>query len=295
MKPLLLFLLLLMAPRVHGQMRERNVHDDGNRRIVVERVGAVVTSADERHIVGLEPGGFLVIETTEGGRTRRMRATPAPEGVRLQYRENGLNRPLDDGTRAWMARTVEAAVYATGMGAEARVARLMVQGGLPAALAWADRYRSDGARLVHLTALLDLRRGHPGDAARVLRATSILVASDGDRARFLTGALEAVGLADPAVRRAFFASAGALGSDGDWARVLGAALGAACGDGAVVLGVLGAFERDRSDGDEARVLGLISDAALDDRRVRTAYLAAVRHIHSDGDRARVLARPALFR
>ena len=264
------------------------------RTLSVHATGTVEASADARRVERLGRGGRLSIETAAGGTTRRVEMTPDPDGgVRQVYSVDGRVRPLDPEGHAWMERAVEAAVLDGGIDAPHRAARLLRTDGLPSALAWAERYRSDGARAAHVRSLLTHTASRPADAARVLDRGVRGVRSDGDRRRLLLHAFRQVGLDARAVREAYFRSASAIRSDGDLRDVLLAPLAAGSPTREVALGVLGTIQDIRSDGDRVRVLLAVPDALLSDRDVARAYRAAALATRSDRDRVRALARQGL--
>lgn len=284
-----LIALLALTPPVRAQHETTYQSRMNGRSVSVHVVGPVEASADARHVEHLAPGHLLTIEESFGGTTRRVEMRPGAGGsVRLTYAVNGQVRPLDAAGRAWIEEAIEDAVLDGGIDAPQRAARLLRTDGLAGALAWADRYRSDSARLAHFQALLTHTADRPGDAARVLARGVRALGSDGERRSLLLHALDAVGFDAGTVREAYFGAAGAIGSDGDLRAVLVAALAAGGPRREVALGVLGAVAHIESDGDQAAVLLAVPSEALASADVARAYFDAVGQMGSDGDQARVL-------
>jgi hypothetical protein len=173
--------------------------------------------------------------------------------VERAFSINGVSYPFAPEGRKWAVEILPRVARESGIGAPARVERMLKQGGPPAVLAEISRIDSDSAKRIYSEELI----GHTNDPElfrRVVRQAMHEIESDGERRMLLSGL----------VRR-------------------GAARGPLLTD------LLLAAARLRSSGEKARFLMEASRFYAEDESTRSAYFKVLNSIESDGERCRVLA------
>ncbi len=233
--------------------------------------------------------GYLMIREDREGTVRTIEVVQGSDGQpQRTFTVGGATREFDEDARAWLARVLPLAIRTTGMGANARVQRILRQGGSAAVLDEISLIRTDGARVIYFEQLL--KSGKLDTAA--LRRTALQVAkeisSEGDKARVL---VEAVGLylnnADATA--AFFEAASSIKSDVDHRRVLTAVLQRDNLNRQTLLGMVGSVKNMSSDGDKAGFLIEAGHLYLNEAALSAAFFEAVSVIKLSGDRRRVLS------
>jgi hypothetical protein len=310
---IVLLLLLLAAPAwaQHGCPMRRGTHisihesnerrtmivADGERCLEVRSVGAIEFTDDDADVRRLSPGGTLSIEETRGGVTRRVEFAERDGRVTRRYLEDG--RPRDDADGAAWTRAILAQVAREShVGAEARAARVLRQGGPQAVVAEVRQIASDGVKRVYLNTLLAHDRLSSDDLGAIVRVAERGVSSDSEKGRILRGVAERRGT-DAGVLAAVVEASRSIASDSEKARVLASALAAPSVDPGVrtsAVAVTRTIASDRAKG--ALLVALVPDAGATD-----ALFEAVDGIASDRERGTVLravlkrerlSRPALL-
>jgi hypothetical protein len=267
-----------------------------NRRFEVWGAGQVTFADDDRGVAHIAPGGFLHVEERRGFRTRRVRVAPGADGrVRLTHTVNGRDQPDDADARQELARIFLQAIRRTGIGAEARVGRLLAAGGVDRVFEDLAAFESSSAVSRYLTALLAQGTLTTAKLIETADQATTRIGSSGTRASFLIEAMPYFPSGDP--QRAYFEAVDSIHSSGSRARVLHAILDLEP-DRATVGHVLRSARSLDSSQTTARVLIAVA-ARYDDPRegaedaedgVPPAFFEAVDSIRSSESRARVLRR-----
>jgi hypothetical protein len=180
--------------------------------------GAIEFTDDDRDVKSLSPGGHFRMEegTLLSGRVYEVKADSA--GNLTKSYSVGLSaKPLDSEGQAWLARVMPQMIRDSGVGAPARVARILRQGGPKAVINEIGLIHSDGSKRTYLEQLFSqavLNTDQLRETARLIQGIS----SDGDKAhvlvdvdgRYFTGDL----------RPNLFEAVESISSDGDKRRVL---------------------------------------------------------------------------
>lgn len=218
-------------------------HDDGGYRVHVREAGCRFEarirppfSVDdaETAVTAVGAGGRIEIDDRGDTVRRRFEAEPGPDGPRIRYFRDGVETPLDDDGRAWLAVALPRALRASGADLEARVDRLFRRGGLEAVLAEAEETTDDEAARRLLTAARSRGLDPAGEAA-VLAKAAWTIGSDAELADLLRDVADDLGeaggddagargealFADPEFRAAFVDAAREIGSDAELRRALG--------------------------------------------------------------------------
>jgi hypothetical protein len=233
--------------------------------------------------------GYFRLSETRGGMARRLEVTPGADGrLTRRYLERGEVRPFDDAARKWLARLLSETVAGSGHHAEARVGSILSRGGADAVLAEIARLKTDYARRVYSTALIEQGNLNGGQTAKLLSQTSRSITSDYEKATLLIYVLKN-NLADAGVRAAFFETVNTLGSDYERGRVLAVLFKRGDLSADTLLDALESTRGMRSDFERANVL--VRAAGLDaaSEPVRARIVEAAHALSSEYERGRVLA------
>jgi beta-lactamase regulating signal transducer with metallopeptidase domain len=268
----------------HMHMTEHN----GTTSFDVQLDGTIEFTDDDADVKSLSPNGRFRLE--EGGwfsgRAYEVKADSSGN-LTKSYSVGRTTKPLDDEGRAWLSHLLPQIIRESGIGAPARVARILRQGGPQAVLAEIGLIHSDGAKRVYLEQLFSqaqLNTAQLEDAARLIQGIS----SDGDKAQVLIAVDSKYFIPD--LRPYLFKATESISSDGDKRRVLSDIAQKDAGSPETLLGVARAAHHISSDGDKAEVLIEIADHYGSSDELRGAYFDAVDSISSDGDHARVLSK-----
>ena len=232
--------------------------------------------------------GYFRLSETRGGVLRRLEIMPGADGqLKREYRERGEVRPFDDGARKWFARLLSDTVVGSGYDAEARVVRILSRGGAKAVLAEIARLKSDYARRVYSTTLVERGNLNGDQLEKLLSQSSGSISSDYEKATLLIHVLKN-NLADAGVRAAFFETANTLRSDYERGRVLAVLLKRSDVSAETLLLALKSTRGMSSDFEKANVLIRAANTDAADEPVRAAIIEAAHALSSDHERGRVL-------
>jgi beta-lactamase regulating signal transducer with metallopeptidase domain len=256
--------------------------------LTVKIDGAIEFTDDDRDVKSLPPNGHFRLEEGSwfSGREYDVKAD-ATGNLTKTYSVGRTSKPLDDEGRAWLGRLLPQVIRDTGIGAEARVARILRQGGPPAVLAEIGLIHSDGSRRVYLEQLFSqatLTAEQLKDSAKLIRGIS----SDGDKAQVLITVDDKYFAGD--LRSYLFDVAESIHSDGDKRRVLSDIVKKDAANTESLVRASRAARHISSDGDKAEVLVEIADPYRASDELHMVYFEAVNSISSDGDHARVLSK-----
>jgi beta-lactamase regulating signal transducer with metallopeptidase domain len=249
--------------------------------------GAIEFTDDDRDVKSLSPGGHFRMEegTWLSGRRYDVKADSAGNLTKT-YSVGSSVKPLDSDGQQWLGRLLPQIIRDSGIGAVARVDRLLRQGGPKAVINEIGLIHSDGSKRTYLEELFShatLNTDQLTESAKLIRGIS----SDGDKAqvlvdvdgRYFTNEL----------RPNLFEAVESISSDGDKRRVLSDILKKDAGSADTLFGVTKAAKHISSDGDKAEVLIEMASSYRDNGGLGMAYFEAVKSISSDGDHARVLS------
>jgi hypothetical protein len=271
-----------------GQSHMEMTIRDGWTSLTVMIDGAIEFTDDDGDVKSLSPNGhFRLEEGTWPSRRAYEVNADAAGNLTKTYSVGGTTKPLDNEGREWLAHVLPQVIRESGMGAAARVARILRRGGPQAVLTEIGLIHSDGSKRIYLEQLFAQATLNPTqlkDAAGLIRGIS----SDGDKAeviitvdrQYLTSEL----------RPYLFDAAGSISSDGDKRRVLSDIVQKDPANMETLVGAAAVAEHISSDGDKAEVLIEIAGSYRPNDKLRAAYFDATDSISSDGDHARVLLK-----
>ncbi len=263
----------------------RSTDDDAEITLVSKNVEF---NDDYTDIERITNDGYFRLTEKRGGRVRRLEVTPVAGGeLKRAYSEDGATRTFDEAARRWLGKLLSESVAGSGYEAEARVERIFRRGGANAVLAEIARLKSDYARRVYSTMLVERGNLNGQQLAKLLTQSGRTISSDYEKATLLIHVLKN-DLGDAAVRTAFFEAANTLSSDYERGRVLAVLLKRSDLSSETVLAALKSVRGMSSDFEKANVLIRAADAGAANQSVRAAIVEAAHALSSDYERGRVL-------
>jgi hypothetical protein len=259
---------------------------DGER-IEISHEGEVEFTDDDTDIKRLSPGGYLKVSDGGwfGGRGVEIRAD-ASGALTRRYRVAIVERPFEPDGRAWLARTLPRFIRESGLGAPARVARLLKAGGPSAVLAEIGRIEGGHGKRIYFAELLKVQ-ADPALASRALIQASREIASDYELASLLIDLQHLAGPDETA--RAYFGASSTIDSDYELRRVLSAVLKAGPATPPVLAGILTRAPSIESDFELASLLVEAAKRQPLDATTRGPFFAALDSVESDYEHGRVLS------
>lgn len=232
--------------------------------------------------------GYFRLSEERRGVLRRLEVVPGADGqLKRQYWERGEARAFDDAARRWLANLLSDTVAGSGYDAEARVGRLLNRGGANAVLEEMGRLKSNYARRVYSTMLIERGNLNGSQLARLLSQNSRAITSDYEKATLLIHVLKN-NLADTAVRAAFFETVNTLGSDYERGRVLSVLFKRGDISAETLLLALQSTRGMSSDFEKANVLIRAAGTGAANESVRARIIEAAHALSSNHERGRVL-------
>ncbi|HJR05980.1 MAG TPA: hypothetical protein VJ842_01690 [Pyrinomonadaceae bacterium] len=243
---------------------------------------------DYTDVERIESDGYFRISEERGGTVQRLEITPLPDGqLKRVYSVRGEVRPFDAAARKWLARLLEESVVGSGFDAEARVQKVLKRSGASGVLAEIARLKTDYARRIYSTVLLEQGNLTGDQLAKLLTQQSRAMGSDYEKATLLIYVLKN-NLKDASVRAAFFEMVGTIGSDYERGRVLAVLFKRSDLTPETLLAALKTARGMGSDYEKANVLIRASKTEAANETVRASIIEAAHTLGSDYERGRVL-------
>jgi hypothetical protein len=272
-----------------GQSRGNFVWSDGKEKLEVKYDGAIEFTDDDSDVKSLSPGGLLMIKES-GWVSRRTVEFRADGGGNLQrrYWVGWSERPFEPEGRQWLATQMPRFIRQTGMGAPARVARILKAKGPSGVLAEISLIEGSWAKRVYFTELLKSSAIDAATTKQVLDQAGREIESDYELASLLISSADKL-LVDDATRRAYFDAGRTIQSDYEMRRVYSSAIkrGPLAPD--VLAGILEASVDIDSDYEQASLLIDVAKLQAIDNRTRAPFFKALATVGSDYERKRVLS------
>lgn len=272
-----------------GQSSGNYTWSHDGERIEIKYRGDIEFSEDDADVARLSPGGYFRISDGGwfGGNSVEFRAD-AQGTITRRYWVGASERPFDPEGRAWLAKTLPRFVRQSGMGAPARVARILKAKGPAGVLAEISLIEGGWAKRIYFQELLKTGSLDAATTARMLEQAGREMQSDYELASLLISSADRL-LVDDTTRKAYFDSARTIGSDYEMRRVYGSALKKGAVSPALLQGILDASRGIESDYEAASLLIQIAQLQPLDGTTRPAFFAALATIGSDYEKRRTLA------
>jgi uncharacterized protein YeeX (DUF496 family) len=243
---------------------------------------------DYTDLESVAPGGYFRLWEERGGISRRLEITPGEDGqLKRIYTLRGEVRPFDDAARAWLANLLSETVASSGYDAEARVRKILQKRGVSGVLAEITRLKSDYARRVYSSLLIEQGNLSGEQLAKLLSQNTAAISSDYEKATLLIKVLKN-NLADTSARAAFFGMTHSISSDYERGRVLAVLFKQNDLSRETLLLALKSMHGMSSDYEKANVLIRAAKTEAADDSVRAAIIEAAHTLGSDHERGRVL-------
>lgn len=261
-------------------------------RFTVAVRGTIELTDDDRDVSRLSPDGSLTIAEGDwlrrwflGGRRVVLRAR-GDGTIERQFFSAGRERPYDPEGARWLADVLPRLVRATGLAADARVARILRTEGVTGVLADISRLDTDHVRVTYFVSLIEQADVGGPLLAQALAQAGREIGSDYELARLLIRCA-ARAMADEPARRAFFDVAAAIDSDYELHRVLANAVGDEPPVPESMAAALEAAAGIGSDYELASFLRSVAERRLIDQAPEP-FFRAVETLDSDYERRRAL-------
>lgn len=267
------------------------VWSNNGERLEVKYHGQVEFTDDDTDVKRLSPGGSLKIKDGKwsGGRTIEFKAD-ASGTIERRYWVGMSERPFEPEGRQWLAKTLPRFIRQTGIGAEARAARILKSRGASGLLAEIGLIEGSWAKRVYFRELVRQTPLDSDTARQALLQAGREIDSDFELASFLIDAADKL-LQDDAARKAYFDASRTIESDFEMRRVYASALKRPVSP-AILAGVLDASESIASDFELASLLVQVAKLQPLDQTTRGPFFAALGTVGSDFEHRRVLSRLA---
>jgi hypothetical protein len=257
-------------------------------KIEIKFNGEVEFSADDADVARLSPGGYLRI--SEGGwfgrRSVEIRSD-ANGALTRRYWNGSSEKPFEPEGRQWLSTTLPRFIRQSGIGAPARVARILKAKGTAGVLTEISLIEGAWAKRIYFTQLLEQATLDAPTARRVLEQAGREIGSDYELASLLIAGADKL-LVDDGARKAYFDAARTIDSDYEMRRVYGSALKKGPVGPALLAGILDASRDIESDYEAASLLVQIAALQPLDARTRAPFFAALATIGSDYEKRRAL-------
>jgi beta-lactamase regulating signal transducer with metallopeptidase domain len=282
-------------PGIQGSItRDSGGHSSGNfswsnngDRLDVNYRGEFEFTDDDLDVKRMSPGAQLRISDGGWFKGKSVEFSADQSGqISRRYWSGSSERPFDPEGRQWLSQTLPRFIRQTGIGANARVARILKNGGPSAVLAEISRIDGSWAKRVYFTALINAGSLDQATLTHVLEQAGREMDSDYELASLLIGSGEQL-IASDATRKAYFDAARTIESDYEMRRVYASALKRGPVKAAILGSMLEASRGIDSDYEQAELLTqVVKQQPIDSAQAQ--FFAAVETIESGYERSRVL-------
>ena len=262
----------------------------GSHRIRVELEGDVEFTKDDADIASIGGSGYFLIQEKQGRDSKELEVASDRDGsLEYYYFEQRREAEFDDDARAWLAEILPFVIRQSGIGAEARVHRLLGEGGVDRVLEEISLFDSDYGKRQYFGFLLSDDDFSAAEAQKVFRHVGREIDSDYERAELLIRYAK-YAHDDPGTLDAFIDAIRDIDSDYETRRVL-----SAIGTDrelsehytAELLDIAGQMD---SDYERAELLMELAEFSRNQPELQALYVDAVETIGSDYEKRRVLSR-----
>ena len=275
---------------------ERSGRSNGNwiwsnngEKLEVTYSGEFEFTDDDSDVRQLSPGGSLKI--SDGAWLGRHSVEIRERNGQLErrYFVNASERPYEPDGRVWLQQNLPKFVRNTGIGAPARVARMLKSGGIPAIFAEIDRIDGSYVKGIYFRELFKQATLTPEQYRQALAVASRdMRGSDYELAQLLIAIADRLPNDEPS-RSEYFTAASGLSSDYERRRVYSAMLKRGPISPQLLSTLLDHSRSFKSDYEVSELLRQILSQQSLDQRNSAAFFAVVSGIHSDYERHRVLS------
>jgi beta-lactamase regulating signal transducer with metallopeptidase domain len=268
------------------------VWENNGEKLQVNYRGQIEFADDDTDVTQLSPGGYLKIK--EGGRLGSRTVEFQADGsgnISRRYWFGTSERPFEPEGRQWLTKVLPRFIRQTGIGAPARVTRILKGSGPSGVLAEIGRIEGSWAKRIYFRELVAQATMDSSTLQRALAQAGREIESDHELASLLIEAADQ-SLADDGTRKAYFEAARSIESDFELRRVYSSALKRGTVTPAILAGILDATRSIDSDFELASLLAQIAKLQPLDDATRAPFFAALGTVGSDFEHRRVLSAVA---
>jgi hypothetical protein len=276
-----------------GQSQGTYSWSNNGEKLEIKYNGNVEFSDDDTDVKSLSPGGLLRIRdggmmtSLTGGHTIEFKADGSGNITR-RYWVGSSERPFEPEGHKWVASVLPRFIRQSGIGAPARVARILKQKGPAGVLAEISLIEGSWSKRRYFSELVKTGALDASTTRQVLVQAGREVDSDFELATLLIENADRL-LVDDATRQAYFDASRSIDSDFEMHRVFSAALKRGSVSPAQLLSMLTASRDIDSDFELASLLVDVAKLQPLDNTTRPAFFSALDTVHSDFEHHRVLA------
>lgn len=271
--------------QTHGTFTWSN---DGEK-LDVKYDGEIELSDDDTDVKKLSPGGSLKIKDGWMLSAHTVELTADASGnITRRFWVGFSERPFEPEGRQWVAKMLPRFIRQTGIGAAARVARILKARGPAGVLAEIALIEGSWGKKIYFTELLRTASLDSATVRQVLAQAGREIDSDFELASLLIDSADKL-MIDEGTRQAYFEAARSIESDFEMRRVYSSALKRGPVSGPVLAGILDASRHIDSDFEEASLLIQIAKLQPLDNTTRAPFFAALGTVESDFEHRRVLS------
>src|SRR4051812_9116694 len=255
--------------------------------------GDVEFTDDDADVKRLSPGGLLrirdggMLTSLTGGHTVEFRADGSGTITR-RFWVGSDERPFEPEGRKWLASMLPRFIRQSGIGAPARVARILKAKGPSGVLAEISLIEGSWAKRNYFSELVKTGQLDAAAVRQVLVQAGHELDSDFELASFLIDSGDRL-LVDEATRQAYLEAARSIDSDFEMHRVFSALIKRGALSPAALTSLLIASHSIESDFEEGSLLIDVAHSQLLDNTTRPAFFAALDTVQSDFEHHRVLS------
>jgi hypothetical protein len=272
-----------------GQSHGVHSWSSNGQKVEIRYTGEVEFSDDDADVKRMSPGGSIRISdnTWLGGAAAEFRAD-SQGNITRRYWVGSSEKPYEPEGRAWVAKMLPRFIRQSGMGAPARVARILKAKGPEGVLAEIALIEGSWAKRIYFSEIIKTGSLQPAMVVRVLEQAGREMDSDFELASLLISGADTL-LVNDATRQAYFNAARTIGSDFEMRRVYSSALKKGPVSPSLLGSLLDASQGIESDFEAASLLVQVAKQQPLDNQTRRPFFAALATIGSDFEKRRVLS------
>jgi hypothetical protein len=250
--------------------------------------GEAEFSDDDTDVKRLSPGGLLKIKDGWMFPSHTIEFSADGDGsIKRRYWAGMSERPFDPEGRQWLAGMLPHFIRQTGIGAPARVRRILAAKGPSGVLAEIALIEGSYGKKVYFTELLKAASLDPAAVRQILAQASREVDSDFELASLLIDCADKL-MIDEATRQSYFEAARTIDSDFEMRRVYSSAVKRGALGPPALAALLDASRKIESDFEEASLLVDVAKWQALDNTTRAPFFSALASVESDFEHHRVL-------
>ncbi len=278
------------ASQTHGTFSWSN----NGQKLEVRYDGEVEFTDDDMDVKRLSPGGSLRIRdggmmtSLVGGRTVEFTADAAGNITR-RFWTGSSERPFDPEGRKWLSSVLPRFIRQTGIGASARVARILKAKGPAGVLAEISLIEGSWGKRKYFGELLKTGSLDAATVRQLLAQAGSEMDSDFELASLLIDNADKL-LADDASRQAYFDASRSIDSDFEMRRVFSGVVKHGPLPPGLLASLLATSRNIDSDFEEASLLIDVAKLQPLDNTTRPAFFSALDTVQSDFEHRRVLSQ-----